>query len=158
MSGLKGLLYSLVLFSFNVFAIEPVMEHQGMFYIDLSFDAGYPLKTDHDLGFRFDRGLVEPGQTMSIGQLAAQPAVFNLKLNQNGIKAFELHGIDYSYEEYVYSGAEGGDAGTGAANTTNAETGRTETTAEAERQTKTKIEIPLGVVIGVLIGATALAN
>ncbi len=57
--------------------------------------------------------LFKPRESISLNQLNAKPAVFNLKLNNKGLKAFNVHGIDYSYDvidKYVYHGAEGGDA------------------------------------------------
>ncbi len=131
-----SLLLSLVFVSMNVNAVEPVLDQQGMFYFNMSFDAGTSTKTESDFGFRLDRTLSQPGETMGMNQLADKPAVFNLKLNNNGLKAFELNGIDYSTEYYV-SRAEGEDV---------------------EAQPKKALDIPVGVIIGVLIGAVAIAN
>ena len=120
-------------------AVEPVLGQQGMFYFNLSFDAGQSTKTKHDFGFRFDRTLTQPGETITMGQLVDQPAVFNLKLNNNGLMAFELNGVDYTVEHYVHRADEGGE------------------TDQAEEPEKS-IDVPLGVIIGVLIGTFAIAN
>lgn len=160
MSKVYGLFLSLILVSINSHAVEPVLDQQGMFYFNVIFDAGQTTKTEHDFGFRFDRTLAEPGENITMNQLAAKPAVFNLKLNNNGLKAFKLNGIDYSYQDYVYHGAEGGDAKTGAAKTA-AKTGdeaEAQPIPEATEQPKRKLDVPLGVIIGGLIGITAIAT
>jgi len=136
MSKAFYLFLSLVFVSINSYAVEPVLDQQGIFYFNMTFDAGSSTKTDHDFGFRLDRTLIQPGETMTMSQLAAQPAVFNYKLNKNGLKAFELNGVDYSTEYYV-SRAEG---------------------EEVEAEPKKKIDIPVGVIIGVLIGTVAVAS
>ena len=156
MSKVYWLFLSLILASINSHAVEPVLDHQGLFYFNITFDAGQMTKTEHDFGFRFDRSLVQPGETTTMSQLNNKPAVLNLKLNSNGLKAFKLHGIDYSYatnDTYVHHGAEGGDT-------------KTDGEPEAEAQpipeptetAKRKINIPLGVIIGVGIGAIAVAG
>lgn len=58
-----------------------------------------------------------------------------LKLSDNGLKAFELNDLDYSQEIYV-ARADG----------------------EPEAKPRRKVNIPLGVIIGVGIGALALAG
>ncbi len=160
MSKVCWLFLSLILVSVNSYAVEPILDQQGMFYFNLSFDAGQTTKTEHDFGFRFDRALVQPGENMTMSQLTAKPAVFNLKLNKNGLKAFELNGIDYSYEDYVYRGAEGGDAKTGAAKTAakTADEAEAQPVPETTAEPKKKINVPLGVIIGVLIGTVAFAS
>ncbi len=143
---------ALFMVSMSAQAYEPVIDHQGMLYFNLSFDVGQSKNVDHDFGFRFDRSFVEPRETITMSQLNAKPAVFNLKLNNKGLKAFNVHGIDYSYDvidKYVYHGAEGGDA--------KAE-GESQPIPEAAEEPKRKIAIPLGVVIGVLIGTLAIAQ
>ncbi len=134
-----SLFLSLILVSINSHAVEPVLDQQGMFYFNMTFDAGQSTKTEHDFGFRLDRTLMQPGDTMTMSQLADKPAVFNFKLNNNGLKAFELNGVDYSKEYYV-ARAEGDETG-------------------AEAQPKKKpLDVPVGVIIGVLIGTVAVAS
>jgi LPS O-antigen subunit length determinant protein (WzzB/FepE family) len=132
----KLLFLTFILVSINSYAVEPVLDQQGMFYFNMTFDVGHSTKTDHDFGFRLDRTLMQPGDSMSMNQLSAQPAVFNLKMNNNGLKVFELNGVDYSTEYYV-SRAEGD---------------------EVEAQPKKAIDVPVGVIIGVLIGTVAIAS
>lgn len=131
-----SLFFSLIIVSMNVNAVEPILDQQGMVYFNMSFDVGTSTKTESDYGFRLDRTLSQPGDSMTMSQLADKPAVFNFKLNSNGLKAFELNGIDYSTEYYV-SRAEG---------------------EEVEAQPKKKVDIPVGVIVGVLIGTLAVAN
>lgn len=130
-----SLFLSLMIFSVNSLAVEPVLDQQGMIYFNLTFDAGTTTKTEHDFGFRLDRTLMQPGETMTMNHLNDSPAVFNLKLNDNGLKAFELNGLDYSQEIYVAQ-ADG----------------------EPEAKPRRKVNIPLGVIIGVGIGALAVAG
>ncbi len=136
MSKLFWIFLSLILISMNSHAVEPTLDQQGLFYFNMTFDAGTSTKAEHDFGFRLDRTLMQPGESMTMNQLVDQPAVLNLKFNNNGLKAFELNGIDYSTEYYV-SRAEGD---------------------EAEAQPKKKIDIPLGVIIGVGFGTLAIAG
>ena len=130
-----SLFLSLMIFSVNSLAVEPILDQQGMFYFNMTFDAGTSKKTEHDFGFRFDRALIQPDETITMNQSTDSPAVFNLKLSDNGLKAFELNGLDYSQEIYV--ARADGDSG-----------------ATPRR----KVDIPLGVIIGVGIGALALAG
>lgn len=123
--------------SVNANAFEPVLDQQGMLYFNVTFDAGQSTKTEHDFGFRFDRTLTQPGDVVTFNQLNNKPAVLNLKLNNNGLKSFELNGIDYSREYYV---------------------ARAEGEEDVQATPQKKIDIPLGVVIGVGIGALALAG
>lgn len=133
MSKIYGLFIALFLVSLNAQAYEPVLDQQGMLYFNLSYDIGQSKKTDHEFGFRFDRSFVEPHETLTMNQLNAQSAVFDVKINDNGLKAFNIHGVDYSYATDIYQAAEG-------------------EAAEPKRDLK----IPLGVIIGVLIGTLAL--
>ena len=162
MSKVYWLIFSLMLVSINSQAVEPMLDQQATFYFNLSFDVGQATKTGHDFGFRFDRSLIQPGDNMTMSQLTAKPAVLNLKLNKYGLEAFELNGIDYTTESFVYRAAEDGDAGNGAAKTA-AKTGdgaeaEAQPAPETTGQPKRKIDVPLGVVIGVLIGAITLAQ
>ncbi len=154
MSKLYGVFLSLLLLSLNVDAVEPILDHQGMLYFNLSYDIEQNKKSKHDFGFRFDRSLVQPGEVITMNQLNSKSAVFNLKLNNHGLKAFKVNGVDYSYDvnnPYVHHGAEGGDTG----NEGNAET---QPLPEATQEPERKINIPLGVIIGVLIGTLAVVQ
>ena len=137
MSKSLFLFLSLMFMSVNLHAVEPVLDQQGMLYFNVSFDAGQTSKTEHDFGFRFDRALVRSGENMTLNHLAATPAVFNLKLNKDGLKALELHGIDYAEEYLAYRAAEG---------------------EEGEKKESVIKKIPLGVFIGVAIGVIAFTG
>ncbi|GJM05135.1 MAG: hypothetical protein DHS20C09_11260 [marine bacterium B5-7] len=154
MSKVYGFFLALLMVSMSAQAYEPVLDHQGMLYFNLTFDAGQSKKIDHDFGFRFDRSIVQPRESISLDQLNAKPAVFNLKLNNKGLKAFNVHGIDYSYDvndKYVYHGAEGGDT------KSNGEA-ESQPIPEAAEEPRRKIAIPLGVIIGALIGTLAVVQ
>ena len=130
------------------FAIEPTLDQQAMVYFNMSFDAGHTRKPTYDFGLRFDRGLVQPGEIMTISQLNPRPAVFNFGFNSRGLKTFELNGADLTDEYYVYHGAE-------------TET-ETETEGKPEKKTKSIGEYidkaPTGVLIGIIIAAVAIAD
>lgn len=153
------LFFSFLFLSFNAAAVEPVLEQQGMFYFNMTFDVGHSTKTEHDFGFRFDRAMVKPGENLTMNQLIDRPAVFNLKYNKNGLKAFELNGVDYSYIDYAHYEAEADEtAKTETAATTSEETEAQPVPEETVEQPKRKIHIPLGVMIGVGIGIIALSD
>ncbi len=151
MSKVYCLILALLLVSLNTHAYEPVLDHQGLLYFNLIFDIDQSKKAAHDFGFRFDRSFVQPHEPITMNQLNSKPAVFNLKLNSNGLQAFNVNGIDYSYTDsnrYVYYQAEGGDVESGGE-------AEAQPIPETDEAPERKIDIPLGVVIGVLIGAMA---
>ena len=144
------LIFLLAAFTTKAFAIEPILDQQAMIYFNVSFDEGHKKTSTYKYGFRFDRGLIKPGEAMEMSQLFTRPAVFNLGLNKYGIKAFELNGVNLTEEHYVYHAAEG-------------ENGTvSETTEENKKQTKSIgkyiDEAPTGVLIGVIIAVVALAD
>ncbi len=161
MPKFSWLLLSLSLFATNSLAIEPELQQQGMFYFNVSFDAGQTRKTTHDFGFRLDHGQVKPGESMRLSELNTRSAMFDIKYNSNGLQSFKIHGVDYTQEYTVARGAEAGTDEATAGETAPAEATATEPEAQAEpvpQQTETvkKIDIPLGVIIGALIGGVAL--
>ena len=136
--------FSLTVFTLKSFAIEPILDQQATAYFNISFDAGYKKKSTREFGLRIDRGLIKPGEIMTISQLNPRPAVFNFGFNRRGLKTFELNGADLTDEYYVYYGAE------------------TETEGEPEKKTKSIGEYidkaPTGVLIGIIIAAVALVD
>ena len=143
MSKLQCSFILLCLLSTNVFAVEPVLQQQGLFYFNMSFDTDQHIKTEHNFGFRVDRALLAPGENISMSQLVNNPAVFNLKLNNHGLQAFEFNGVDYSYIDNVYHAAE-------------ADTGAETQPEVVQQEPKRKIDFPIGVFIGVGIGVIAI--
>ncbi len=148
----RALLFVFLLAAFTLksFAIEPIIDQQAMVYFNVSFDAGYKKKSSHDFGLRFDRGVIQPGEIMTIEQLMPKTPVFNLGVNRFGIKNFELNGINFTDKHYVYHATE-----------TETET-ETETTDEPKKKTKSFgkyiDKAPTGVLIGVVILAVALVD
>ena len=142
--------FLLTIFTLKSFAIEPILDQQATAYFNISFDVGYKKKSTHEFGLRIDRGLIKPGEIMTISQLIPRPAVFNFGFNSRGLKTFELNGADLSDEYYVYHGAE-----------TETET-ETETEGEPKKKTKsiTKYidKAPTGVLIGLVILVVALVD
>ena len=136
--------FLLTVFTLKSFAIEPILDQQATVYFNISFDVGYKKKSTHEFGLRLDRGLIEPGEIMTISQLNPRPAVFNFGFNGRGLKTFEINGADLTDEYYVYHGAE------------------TETEGEPEKKTKSIGEYidkaPTGVLIGIIIAAVALVD
>ena len=142
--------FLLTVFTLKSFAIEPILDQQATAYFNISFDAGYKKKSTREFGLRIDRGLIKPGEIMTISQLNPRPAVFNFGFNGRGLKTFELNGADLTDEYYVYHGAE-----------TETET-ETETEGKPEKKTKSIGEYidkaPTGVLIGIIIAAVAIAD
>ena len=136
--------FLLTVFTLKSFAIEPILDQQATAYFNISFDAGYKKKSTREFGLRIDRGLIKPGEIMTISQLNPRPAVFNFGFNRRGLKTFELNGADLTDEYYVYHGAE------------------TETEDKPEKKTKSIGDYidkaPTGVLIGIIIAAVALAD
>ncbi len=155
------LFLSLVVFSTHSLAFEPELQQQGMFYINVSFDAGQTTKTKHHFGFRLDQGLVEPGQTMMLSTLVKKPAALDIQYTNTGMQAFNVHGINYLQEVLVARGAEAG----GEETVVNEEPAADTTEAEAEQDTAVveaapvrDLDVKFGVVIGLAIGILAVAG
>ena len=157
MPKLISTIIALLIFSGSSQAFEPELQQQGMVYFHLSFDAGQPVKPQHFYGFRLDNGLVKPGESMHISTLMAKPAVMDINFNQNGLRSFAMHGIEFTEEVYVARGAE----------STTDETASTEDGAAAETAEPEAVEAtpqrdiklpPLGVLIGAAIGIVAIAG
>jgi len=140
--------FLLATFTFKSFAIEPILDQQAMVYFNVSFDTGYKKKLTHDFGLRFDRGVIQPGEIMTIDQLMPRTPVFDLGINKFGVKTFELNGIDFTDKYYVYHATEA----------------EAEAEATEEPRKKTKSigkyidKAPTGVLIGVVILTIALAD
>ena len=140
------LIFLLAAFTTKAFAIETILDQKAMIYLNVSFDVGHKKTSTYKYGFRFDRGLIKPGEAMEMSQLFTRPAVFNFGFNGRGLKTFELNGADLTDEYYVYHGAE------------------TETETEGKPEKKTKSigeyidKAPTGVLIGIIIAAVALVD
>ena len=158
MSKLGFIFIVLLVFSTHSQAFEPELQQQGMFYYHLSFDVGQSSKPDHYFGFRMDNGLVKPGETMQISELVSRPAVLDINFNNNGLRSFAIHGVDYTSEYYVARADETETEEVA----TDAEAAETETAEPepvvAEETPLKKLDIPLGVVIGAVIGLVAIAG
>ena len=119
-----------------------------MVYFNVSFDTGYKKKLTHDFGLRFDRGVIQPGEIMTIDQLMPRTPVFDLGINKFGVKTFELNGIDFTDKYYVYHATEA--------------EAEAEATEEPKKKTKSIgkyiDKAPTGVLIGVVILTIALAD
>lgn len=139
-----------LLLSINSHAIEPVLDQQAIFYFDFTFDTSQKTKYKHHFGLRLDHAWHTPGDNITVGQLLAKPAIISLRMNNHGLQALELNGIDYAHYDSIYHATED------SAKTNNG----TETQPLPERveQPKKKLEIPLGVIIGGLIGILAVAS
>ena len=143
-------IFLLAILAVKSFAIEPVLDQQAMLYFNVSFDAGYKKKVAHNFGLRFDRGVIQPGEVMTIEQLMPRTPVFNLDINKFGIKTLELNGIDFTDKYYVYHASE-------------AETEEVEpATDESKKKTKSIGKYidaaPAGVLIGIVILTVALVD
>ncbi len=144
--------FLLATFALKSFAIEPILDQQAMVYFNVSFDAGYKNKSVHDFGLRFDRGVIQPGETMTIDQLMPKTPVFNLGINKYGIKTFDINGINITENHEVFHAAEAEEE----------EEEEAETKDNANKKTKSIgkyiDKAPTGVLIGIVILTVALAD
>jgi len=144
----------LFLVSLKSLAIEPILDQQATLYFNMSFDAGYKKTLVSNYGLRFDRGLIQSDSVMTISQLIAKPAIFDLQLNKYGIKAIELNGINYTDDNYIYNATE--------ADTEVVTENTKETIDEPKKKTKGLThyinKAPTGVLIGIIIGVVALVD
>ena len=144
----------LFLVSLKSLAIEPILDQQATLYFNMSFDAGYKKTLVSNYGLRFDRGLIQSDSVMTISQLIAKPAIFDLQLNKYGIKAIELNGINYTDDNYIYNATE--------ADTEVVTENTKETIDEPKKKTKGLTHYinkdPTGVLIGIIIGVVALVD
>ena len=150
---LRAFLFIFLIATFAVksFAVEPILDQQAMLYFNVSFDTGYKKKVAHDFGLRFDRGVIQPGEIMTIDQLMHKKPVFNLSINKFGIKTLVLNGIDFTDKYYVYHATE-----------EEAEEAEAETTDAPKKKTKSFgkyiDQAPAGVLIGIVILTVALVD
>lgn len=158
------LFFSLLVFSTHSVAFEPELQQQGMFYLNVSFDAGNNTRTKHHFGFRIDHGLVKPGETMMLSELAKKPAALDIQYTRQGMQAFNIHGVNYLQEILVSRGAEAGAEEEPVAEPeatpadTSVEAGPVEETSTAEATPRRELNIPFGVVLGLGIGLIAIAG
>ena len=140
----------LSMISLKSYAIDPILDQQVTLYYGVSFDAGYNKSSKSNYGLRFDRGMIHPGDGIKISELTSKSAILNLRLNEHGIKAIELNGVNYALDDYVYHANE-------AETDTNSEN-----VDEQEKKSKPLThyinKAPTGVLIGVAIGVIALVD
>ena len=145
-----SLVLVLSMFSLKSYAIDLISDQQVTLYYSLSFDAGYDKTSKSNYGLRFDRDMIQLGDGIKISQLRSKSAILNLKVNEYGIKALELNGVNYAWDEYAYHANEA----------------ETDTNSENEDEQKKKSKplthyinkAPTGVLIGVAIGVIALVD
>ncbi len=155
------LFLSLLVFSMHSLAFEPELQQQGMFYINVSFDAGQTTKTKHHFGFRVDQGLVQPRQTMMLSTLAKKPAALDIQYTNTGMQAFNIHGINYLREVLVARGAETSEDETVATEESVDDTTEVEAeedTAVVEATPVRDLDVKFGVVVGLAIGLITVAG
>ncbi len=153
-------------FSLNGYALEPILDQQAYIYFHVPFGGTVKPQNDYSFGFRLDRTLTQPGAVIDLSANYNKPAVFNFKLGRYGIKSFELNGVDYLDDYYVYRGAEGGAK---TANETESADPQATETAEAPQQeeekkgnkisdaiSKAPADLTIGVAIGLLVGVVTL--
>ena len=80
---------------FNSFAAEPVMEPHAMLYYQVTFGNGHGHPLKKTFGFRLDDALVEPGKPINYQKLFRRPAVINLKMDDAGVWALNITGVNF---------------------------------------------------------------
>lgn len=142
--------------SFNLYAIEPVLDHQAYVYFNIPLAGASQSANQYSFGLRLDRSLIQT--PIDSGFDLNKPALFGLEMDKHGIWSFELGGIRVTESDYyIYHGAEAGNGKT----TANDESAEPQATDAPEQQpeqeydwfTKAIVNAPADVQIGVAIGA-----
>ena len=168
-------LLTFLFISANVFAVEPVDEQQVMFYYQIPIGADKQ-HSKHEFGLRFDQTSHDPREDVRINALQSKPAAMDFRMGYDGVKAIDIHGVDYA-KYFIARAAEGedtppagGDEPAADTSTGNGEDTSAETTSESaqtasDQDKKEPGQIssmisnaPVGVGIGVIIGLVILAG
>lgn len=163
----------LLIFSMNVYAVEPIDEQQVMLYYSIPFGADKSQDSKHQFGLRLDQVTHDPRQDVPLGALAVKPAAMDFSMGYEGIKSFRIHGVDYA-SYLVAKAAEGekapvkpksadgastgASAGTGGKEEKPAETTSTAPKEEQGPITQAISELPVGVFLGVMVGVLIVSG
>ena len=98
--------FLVVVFSVNVFAVEPVDEQQFMLYYQIPLGAGTAQDSKHQFGLRFDQVTHAPGDDVHISELANKTAAMDFRMGYDGIQSLKIRGVDYA-DYLIARAAEG---------------------------------------------------
>lgn len=100
----------LAIASSNAMAGGLMVEPQGMFYYQFSFDGAAGKEQTPSFGFRMDRVSYAMDHTVDIQHLMQQTAMLDFRMGRDGVKAFYVSGTDYLRRYRVQHADESGDA------------------------------------------------
>ena len=105
---------------FNVNASDLIMEPHAMLYYQVPLGGGNKQKHKSTFGFRFDNAIHETGKQIDYQRLFNQEPVLDFRLNNDGVEAFKITGIDYlkKYRLLRQNGDNVGDSPENAADST----------------------------------------
>ena len=112
MQKIKYILFVVIsAFSLNLHALEPVLDHQAYVYLNIPLDGANKAREGYNFGFMVDRTLIQADASIDLKPAPDRPALFDLTINQHGIKSFAINGIRFADEYYVYraNGQENGE-------------------------------------------------
>lgn len=121
-------------------------------------------QSEHQFGLRFDQTNHDPRDVVQIDVLESRPAAMDFRMGYNGVQSINLHGTDYA--KYLIARAaedespEAVDAGSVDESATQDETGAADTSQQGNAKTLTQAvsDMPVGVIMGVVIGLLILAG
>ena len=85
----------------SIQAVEPIRDHQMMFYYQIPIGADKQQDRKHKFGLRFDQTMHDPRAVADFSSVMKKPAMFDLQLRHKEALAFKVHGIDYTERLYV---------------------------------------------------------
>ena len=107
MQKIKYILFVVIsAFSLNLHALEPVLDHQAYVYLNIPLDGANKAREGYNFGFMVDRTLIQADASIDLKPAPDRPALFDLTINQHGIKSFAINGIRFADEYYVYRANE----------------------------------------------------
>lgn len=164
--ALPAVIILLAFASSNAMARGPLVEPHALFYYRFSFDGAAGKEQPPTFGFRMDEINYSRRDTVDIRRLMQRPAMLDLRMDRNGVKALYISGRDYLRQYRLQHADESGDAGT------TKDEGKSGDTAAGKDQTvaqkmgsdfkKTLVTVvkktPVGVLIGVGFGIVLVAG
>ena len=82
------------LVTFNSNAADLSLESHAMIYYTVPL-GGSPANSKPSFGLRFDEAYMERGKGIDYNRLFDRPAVFDLKMDRDGLRSIELAGTDF---------------------------------------------------------------
>jgi len=95
--------FILVCLCSSVQAVEPIRDHQMMFYYQIPIGADKQQDKKHKFGLRFDQTMHNPREVTDFSSVMKKPAMLDLQFRYKEALAFKVHGIDYTERLYVQS-------------------------------------------------------